>query len=585
MSRTDPCKIAMLLKKVNQDSGSTLPIILIVGAVSLLGATTVTIVTSQGLFNSIRTQQERQAREIADSGIAETIEILNSGYSDLLVNCYGNEDTSECVNMGTWINPQRSYNCPSADSSEYTSREVDPMPSGQLEKTISTSPNGSYKILSYIFDGTRFYGGIGTLTVEGSVLSDDGSKTLSRVVLKKTFNVNPQDCPQGEDPEQDTSGFAGVCAKSVDLGNNDVYGAVSGNILCTDCVFPEGSDESLEDARALINASNNAVVSGDIFIGGEPCPDIYEFPNDLLIQLLTERGYDPLNDDLTEFINTNTGDLQDYISKEPGENKYLITSSDVEGVNSNDLCITDDGNNVDQQSGLVLSDGEKFTYCLVNNIELSNTEQFEINTTNGPVKIYTLGDVDVGGQRSISQIANDSAGDSIEPPPFRLGLYGRSIDECQDIRVDDPTFQQNVSFSGVSKVKGKGGKNGGDIEAKAASVFVHYPCGKVGINGGAQSTVDECNFEDSTITVDNYLDPSINTENLKPYGDCGGGDVRGVVWAETWDGSNSNQAQLVVPPDSPNDAAKNNGVDFLVAVKRFVAIGTPSWSGFGRVIQ
>ena len=87
--------------------------------------------------------------------------------------------------------------------------------------------------------------------------------------------------------------------------------------------------------------------------------------------------------------------------------------------------------------------------------------------------------------------------------------------------------------------------------AASLSAFIYAPCAKVGINGGAQSSVDECNFEDSTITVDNYLDPSINTENLKPYGDCGGGDVRGVVWAETWDGSNSNQAQLVVPPDSP----------------------------------
>ncbi len=569
---------AMLsMKTIRRESGLAMPIVMVVGAVGFLGVTTVAIVTSRGLLNSINSQQERQAREHAEAGMARTVEALNSDYKYLLINCYNNT-SDQCKNIvytdtngdikGTWSNPRSVLQCDASTG-------VDPLPASDLEQTISSSPNGSYKILSYVFDGTPFYGGQGTLTVEGSVLSEDSSRTLSRVVLQKTFNVASKNCEAGFEDPGTSSGFGGICAKDVNLGNNDVFGAISGNIRCTDCEYADPDNGTQEEALTLIDAGNNATVSGLVFIGGEPCPDIYPFPPTLLSNLLAAQG--------------TTEDLQDYISKIPGQNKYQViagtAASTADGnINNSNMCITDQGNNTDPSSGLPLANGQPFTYCLVDNILLSNTEQLEVDTTNGPVKIYTLNDVDAGGQRSISQVVT---GGTVEPTPFRLGLYGRSVAECQAARVIDEEFQQEAYFSGVSAVKGKGGKNGGSVEAKAANVFVHFPCGKVGINGGAGSSVDEndCNYEDSTVTVDNYLDPSYNPNGIPPYGDCGGGDVRGVVWAEVWDGSNSNQAQLVVPTNAPNDASDNNGEDYSAGVKDFVAIGTSVWTGFGRIIS
>ena len=269
----------MNFTKKSADPGLALPVVLIVGAVGFLGATTVAIITSQGLLNSVRGQQERQSREIADAGIAQTIELLNSDHPSLLINCYQN-NTDECANLGTWNSPSRSYQCPKPGDSETELRDVASFPTANLEKSISTTPNGSFKILSYVFDGNRFYGGVGTLTVEGNIYTEDGSKQLARSVLKKTFNVKPQDCPQGEDPDEDTSGFGGICAKQINMGNNDVYGAISGNVICTDCEFEDPADDSPEAActnleidapRLRLRVANDICISS-YFLCISVCP-------------------------------------------------------------------------------------------------------------------------------------------------------------------------------------------------------------------------------------------------------------------------------------------------------------------------
>ena len=107
-------------------------------------------------------------------------------------------------------------------------------------------------------------------------------------------------------------------------------------------------------------------------------------------------------------------------------------------------------------------------------------------------------------------------------------------------------------------------------------MFVHFPCGKVGISGGAQNEA-ECNTTDESITPENALEGQV------PYGDCGGGDIRGVVWAEEWDGSGSNNAQLVVPSNAADDGLREQGFEYAISVKDYVAIGTNSWFGFGGV--
>ena len=93
--------------------------------------------------------------------------------------------------------------------------------------------------------------------------------------------------------------------------------------------------------------------------------------------------------------------------------------------------------------------------------------------------------------------------------------------------------------------------------SQGTNFFAYLPCGNVGINGGAKA---------------NCADP------LDDY--CGGGDIRGAVWAKEWNGSSGNRAQLVVPPDLPSQLMNRHGNTFAISVRDYVALGVNSWSSF-----
>ena len=90
------------------------------------------------------------------------------------------------------------------------------------------------------------------------------------------------------------------------------------------------------------------------------------------------------------------------------------------------------------------------------------------------------------------------------------------------------TSTQTVTLSG-----GSAGSN----------LFAHFPCGTVGIDGGAGA----------------------------------GGDITGAVWAKEWNGSSGNGAQLVVPDDFPFDLSQTKGDAYAVSINEYIAIGVNDW--------
>ena len=547
------------------EEGFVLPLVITVGLVLTVGGYALLARTFGGFMGSIRSEQARQAREIAEGGMAETMENLNRRFNYLLINCYdpgisdsGWQSADQCQNIvfkidtgkavGLWNSPRYpSAVCPGVQRASYN----------QFSKSIDT-PKGEYRILRYIFDGTQFYGGKGTLSIEGTRRSSD-NRILATSVIEQTFEVKPKNCGSNFKGNANNSGFPGLLASEINLGNNDVKGSISGNILCTGCEYADPLNPQLGEELALIQANtNNAEVDGEIFIGEITMPDVWPIPDNIrkAITQVTNNEDDPI-----------IRSLQENIDKESGTNTYKINSQPVPEAGESELsnggmCATD-------QANPALAAGEPITYCIVSSIVLSSTEQLEVDTSNGPVKLYVTGDVDVGGQRSLKQTRNDG----LSTTAFRLGLFGLNEAECSLERSDNSTFQQDVKIAGVSKTKKK--NNGGE-EPKAANVFVHFPCGKVGISGGAQNEA-ECNTTNESITPENALEGQV------PYGDCGGGDIRGVVWAEEWDGSGSNNAQLVVPSNAADDGLREQGFEYAISVKDYVAIGTNSWFGFGGV--
>ena len=488
----------MTARTKQAEEGFILPLVITLGLILAVGGFTMLARSFAGLFGASRQEQARQAREIAETGLATSIELLNRKYSYLLINCYSRSGSpptpNDCINTGTWSSPQLpSSICPGSDTSTANF---------PLEKEINT-PKGRYRIEFYAYAGTQFYGGTGKLKATGERLSSDGSRILASASVEQTFDVKPKPCDARFGDPATSSGFPGLLGWDISLGNNDVKGVTSGNVLCILCAVanPSKSDGTYTQAEAeiAVGALANSDVDGKIFLGKISTPDVPTFP----------------------------AALKSYVSAKSISNTTTITASSTTTTsaatsNNGGMCATD-------------SSTPPITHCLVNSINLQGQKVLSVDTTKGPVRIYVSGDISASGQAGINHSGE----------PGKLGLFGNPISSDARCSSDSNFTNQTVTLAGTSR------------PTKAAGLFAYFPCGTMGINGGAQATA-ECT----------------------PDGECGGGDVYGALWTKIWDGSASNQAQLVVPKDMGSQLLENFGTSFAISIRDYVALGINSWRGF-----
>ena len=488
---------------INQQEGFILPLVVILGLIIAVGGFTMLARSFAGLFGATRQEQARQAREIAETGLATTVELLNRKYSYLLINCYSRSGSpptpNDCINTGTWSSPQLpSSICPGSDTT------TNNFP---LTKEIN-SPKGRYRIEFYAYAGTQFYGGTGKLKATGERLSNDGARILASASVEQTFDVKPKPCDARFGDTPTSSGFPGLLGWNVRLGNNDVKGVTSGNVLCILCTVanPSRTDGTYtqSEAETAVGALANSDVDGKIFIGKMSTADVPRFPSS----------------------------LRPFVTAKSITNTTMISASNTATTstgtsNNGGMCATD-------------TSTPPITHCLINSIDLQGQKVLTVDTTSGPVRLYVSGNISASGQAGISHGGE----------PGKLGLFGNPI--SSDSRCSsDPTFSnQNVTLAGTSK------------PTKAAGLFAYFPCASMGINGGAQATA-QCT----------------------PDGECGGGDVYGALWTKIWDGSSSNQAQLVVPKDMGSQLLENFGTSFAISIRDYVALGINSWRGFQGFAQ
>ena len=485
------------------EQGFVLPLVVILGLILAVGGFTMLARSFAGLFGATRQEQARQAREIAETGLATTVELLNRKYSYLLINCYSRSGSpptpNDCINTGTWSSPQLpSSICPGSDTS--TSNFP-------LTKEIS-SPKGRYRIEFYAYAGTQFYGGTGKLKTTGERLSSDGTRILASASVEQTFDVKPKPCDARFGDTPTSSGFPGLLGWSVSLGNNDVKGVTSGNVLCILCTVtnPSRTDGTYTqtEAETAVGALANSDVDGKIFLGKISTPDVPVFPPSL-----------------TPFVTTKSITNTTTITASSTPTTSTGTS------NNGGMCATD-------------TSSPPITHCLINSIDLQGQKVLTVDTTAGPVRLYVSGNISASGQAGINHTGE----------PARLGLFGNPISSDSRCSSDPSFHNQTVTLAGTSK------------PTKAAGLFAYFPCAQMGINGGAQATA-QC-------TAD---------------GECGGGDVYGALWTKTWNGSASNQAQLVVPKDMGSQLLENFGTSFAISIRDYVALGINSWRGFQGFAQ
>ena len=65
-----------------------------------------------GLVGSSRLEQSRQAKAIAEAGLARTIEVLNRNYNYLLTNCYSQSGSAPPPTIASTPAPGAAHRCP-----------------------------------------------------------------------------------------------------------------------------------------------------------------------------------------------------------------------------------------------------------------------------------------------------------------------------------------------------------------------------------------------------------------------------------------------------------------------------------------
>jgi hypothetical protein len=413
-----------LAKKPEQE-GFVLPLILAVGLIIGIGIVALSARTFSGLIGSIRQGQSREAKEAAESGAALILKELNRNYPYLLIeNCEATQRTGtpDCAGWksaaGGGTFRYRTSICPNSYSPPETI-----LP--KLAKDL-TGGRGRYRLVSYTYSGDQHQGGTGRLRVLGEkvITNSNGTTTRAAAYLEEELSILPKNCNVPVNTPSTSSGFPGLLASTVTIGNNDVLGAVNGNVLCTSC-DPNGN------LKSQMGVLNNGVVNGNLYGGQIALPDVPTFPP-------MPAGVTPPTAIAIGPSTTNPL-YRSKTTTEPAS--YLIEAGLTSGINNGGACYTD---------------SQLITHCKVSSINLSGNEPLKIISTGSRgVRLYVSGNITIGPQASIIH----------DGSPADLGIFGLPS-------TGTATCTQTVTL------------NGG---ATTSNAFIFFPNGCVGINGGSQN--------------------------------------------------------------------------------------------------
>ena len=400
---------ALLSRKQAEEEGFILPLVMIISLIIATGLMALAARSWLGLSGTIRQSQSRQAREIAEAGIARTLESVNRSYSYLLIKNY------DFSSGQPW------------NDESYTSSACPDVIYGEPSVSGTIGGNGKYTLLSYDFNGSPFYGGKAKLKMRGERLHTNNSVAATSIV-EQTIDIRPKSCSNSFGEPTVTSGFPGLLGQVISLGGNDVFGNLSGNVLCLQCELEllkcpaEGTNSegpSREQQECAIKMSSGGSVAGQIFLGPIDLPPVPEPPSSLSF-------------DTPSSIEEST----------------TITAGD----NTGHCRVEDRGAEPD------------VTHCVVDSIRLSGNKTLTVNTSGGDVRIYVTGStVDFSGGANGGYIKHEPEGAS----PSSLGLFGRPAD-TNDLN------DQTVRIAGASENN---------------ALWAYFPDGNVGINGGGNSAV------------------------------------------------------------------------------------------------
>ena len=499
-------KTSRQLGTSKEEHGFILPLVMIISLIIATGLMALAARSWLGLSGTIRQSQSRQAREIAEAGIARLIESLNSQFPYLLIKTYDPNKGDTVWNDGKYT----SSRCPGSSTGE-------PTLSAEIKASDETSPSGKYTLLKYSFTGSPFYGGKASLSMLGEKLKKDGTVGATSVV-DQTIDIRPKSCAESFGEATSTSGFPGLLASTVNLGNNEIKGSLSANVLCTSCTSETDLENMTQEQKESLIGGNGSddkrQVDGDVFIGPIDMPPVPAAPP----QLLSKTATDITGSSLIEG------------GKLPTE------------ASLSNSCI------VSEEAGVMT------TSCLISRIDLK-TGTLTIDSTEGPVRLYVTSSgtvsspsVDFSGNAGIKHMRKDPSTGQIKPGlAADLGLFGNPSDT-------NDSNDQYVNLAGGATVTG---------------LWAYFPDGGVGIKGGNNNDPTYCD----PVTGDCFGGEIVGAVWAKSWG--GTKDLHGA-------GSSSGVAQLVVPSDMGTQLFNRFGPAYALGIRDYVALGVSHWSSWTK---
>ncbi|MFN4280521.1 hypothetical protein [Thermosynechococcus sp.] len=529
-------------KRRYRQRGFTLPLVLGMGLIMIVVALTLLSRSQLDVSTASLQKQTQQAFAVAEGGMARTLGLLNGNYQILLRRTYNpatntnfspsrpylisrSTDATKVGQPNTTgldVPPVNEWTAASLGSDAPPCFTLDNLNTIVLSGTIGDTPDskGTYRVLAYLYDDQTQ---TGHLLIEGRLANNSPANAFILQKVKITDRRVP-------------ANFPGLLAERINLGNNDVFGTVNGNVICTNpanCVVPPAQcvngQPTQQGLRSAVGALNNSTIEGAIAINKIDLPPFPTWPNPVGGSVLGNLTLTPLPSWLpAEQIQDFQRALQapEGAEEAEGYRGYSEGAYDLGSITDNatfprpgDYPYVDPDPNIPffipdpLRPGERIVNPEKVYYAYrINNINLSGNEKVKFDTSNYAVRLYVSGNISLSGNAGIDNVCSPNSSTcgtdakimglpSGVGTPDRLRIYGNPPDP-NNMKID-----QEFTLSGG---------------AQAGSLFVYAPDAKVGINGGSR-------------------DP----------------DIFGAVWAKEWNGSSSNNAEIRVPDRLPEALGGN----------------------------
>ena len=490
-----------------------LPLVIGVGLVILVVATSLILKSRNDQVTTITQEQTAESLSLAEGGMARTLGLLNSRYQGFLTQSYDPNN----VLRNTTDHP----NDPDAPNDWI----VNPPPCFTLTDLTTGRIPANASEETYNLEAYRYRPDTdtGTLLVRSQ---SPTSGTETRLV--QTIEISPSETPVS---------FPGVLAEAVALANTQVLGTGTGNVICTDsrsCSVPDtGCNDGLPTVAGLntaLGAQANSLVQGniaiqDVILPPVPTPPICtssNSPNSLSSsddvsgsengdQLIIahrrrpRRPRRPRGDD--DEGSRNRGDDDEGSRNRGDEDEGSRNRGDEDEGGSNegntddfDVCGPVPTIAITGATELPRSGDPKVNgvyHYIVSRIDLRGTgEDLVIDTSEAPVYFYLSGDLNLDAGASIQHICTGTANScgvygSGLGSPERFHLYG------QPNNADD-RYDQLLTWSGAS----------------TTNIFLYAPDSSLAVTG--HSSVP---------------------------------DIHGALWVGEWNGSGASDFELMVPSD------------------------------------